>query len=89
MLETVLGRDAVTRKQSQLRGAAGEPFERGHAVDRRGFADRIHLRVDVERGELSGASMQVGDLLAKLAAYLLDMLRHGTVPPEHTLTDDG
>ena len=49
MLEAGLQRDPMAGQQRQLRGAAGEAFERGEAVLGGELADRVHPGVEIER----------------------------------------
>src|SRR3954454_3248784 len=51
MLQATLHRYPVARKQRELRGVAGKPFERDQAVDRGDLADRVHSGMEIERGQ--------------------------------------
>src|SRR5688572_13879229 len=52
MLEAGLHRDAVAGQERQLRGPAGEPFERGEAMVGGEPPNRVHLRIEIEWSEL-------------------------------------
>ena len=68
MLEAALHSDTMAGQQRELRRAVRQAFERGKAVDRRDLADRVHLRVDVERRQARGTLVEIGDALAELLA---------------------
>ena len=54
VLEAALHRDAVSGQKRQLRGAMSKLLQRGESIDRRDFADGVHLCVNVERRQASG-----------------------------------
>ncbi len=54
----------------------GKRFERGQPVRRSDGADRVHLRVDVERRQPRRAPVEFGDALAELSPDLVERVRH-------------
>jgi hypothetical protein len=69
MLEAGLERDAVTRKQRELRGAARQALERRKAMLGCELADRVHACVKVERGEARAGLADFGNALPDLRPY--------------------
>ena len=66
MFEAALNRSPVARQKRELRGAMSEAFQRRESVDRRDFANCVHLRMNIERREARGPRGQVGNSLAQL-----------------------
>ena len=66
MFEAAPNRDPMPGQKRQLRRAMRELLQRGEAVDRCNFADRIHLRVNVERRKAGGALAELGDSCTEL-----------------------
>lgn len=66
MLEAAAYRDPMTRQKRQLGRTMRQAFKRRETVDRRDFTDGVHLRMDVQRGQASGAGRKVGNALAQL-----------------------
>jgi hypothetical protein len=61
MLEAGLHRNPVPGQKRELRGMAGESFERGQPVERRKLSDRVHPRVKVERREARARLADLGN----------------------------
>jgi hypothetical protein len=66
MFEAAPNRDPVAGQERQLRRAMRKLFQCGEAVDRRDFADGVHLGVDIERRKAGGALAELCDPLAEL-----------------------
>lgn len=72
MLHAAAESDAVPGQKRQLSGAMGKPLEGGETVDRRKFADRVHLHMDIERREAGGTIIEVGDPITELLADVVE-----------------
>ena len=68
--------DAVAGKKRQLSGAMGKPFKSGKAVKRGHLADRVHLRMDVERRQSRCTFVEVGDAVTELLADVIERTCH-------------
>jgi large subunit ribosomal protein L33 len=61
MLEAGLHRHAVARQQGQVRRMTGHAFERREAVHGGELADRVHLGVEIERGDARACVPDLGN----------------------------
>jgi hypothetical protein len=74
MFEAGLHRDSVARQERALRRAAGEPFKRAEAVDRRQLADRIHAGMKIERRNARTRIADFGNAQPNLCPHLRERI---------------
>jgi hypothetical protein len=74
MLEAGLHRDAATRQKRQLRGMAGETFQRRETVSCGKLANRVHAGVKIEGREAGTCLADLGDALRYLVPHLRERI---------------
>jgi hypothetical protein len=90
MLETAAGRDAVARKQGELRRTVHQRFQRIEAIVCRDLPDGVHPGVDIERRQSSCASGEFGEAFADLVPYWPELVAsHYLSPVEATVASKG
>src|SRR5881275_1920754 len=70
MLETGLHRYPAAGEQRELRRMSGKALQRGQTIDRGHLADRIHPRMEIERGKPEAALADLGNAQPHFASHL-------------------
>lgn len=89
MFEATLDRDTMAGEQSELRRAMRQAFEGGQSIDCRDLANRIHLSMNVERGQAGSALVEVGNTFTELCSNVTERSCWARACHDRSFNDDG